>query len=370
MKILFIFGTRPEAIKLAPVIRTLHQRFPSFDVNVVVTAQHRQMLDQVLEFYQIEPDFDLNLMQPNQNLFDITARTLQELRGVIEQCKPDNIFIQGDTTTSFCGALAGYYFQTKVSHVEAGLRSGNKYAPYPEEKNRILTGHLADYHFAPTDRARKNLAEEGITNNVWVVGNTVIDALLLGLETIKEKSTEEFHHYFDFIDFSHRLVLITGHRRESFGKPFENIADALRDVAFSFPKIQFVYPVHLNPHVKEPVNRILSGLANVHLIDPLDYQHFIWLMSKSYLVVTDSGGIQEEAPTLGIPVLVMRDITERPEGIEAGTAKLVGTQRERIVQEVSNLLTDDQVYTEMARARNPYGDGTSSQQIADILLTI
>ena len=368
MKVLFIFGTRPEAVKMAPLVKALRERPRDFEVRVCVTAQHRQMLDQVLEFFQIVPDYDLDLMKPNQTLFDITAAGLSGLQAVLPDAAPDRVFVQGDTTTAFVGALSAYYSGVKVCHLEAGLRSGNKLAPYPEEMNRILVGHLADFHFAPTEQARRNLAAEGLTTNVWVVGNTVIDALLIGLKLIEEAGAERYASDFPFLDFSRQIVLITGHRRESFGEPFENIANALSDAARRFPRVQFVYPVHLNPLVREPVNRILGSQPNVHLIPPLDYPHLIWLMSKATVVVTDSGGIQEEAPTLGKPVLVMRDVTERTEGIEAGTAKLVGTSRETILRELSTLLTDSGAYQAMAQAVNPYGDGTTSQQIMQILL--
>lgn len=368
MKVLFVFGTRPEAIKMAPLVKALGQRPQDFEVRVCVTAQHRQMLDQVLEFFQIVPDYDLDLMKPNQSLFDITAASLTGLQGVLRDAAPDRVFVQGDTTTAFVGALSAYYSGIKVCHLEAGLRSGNKLAPYPEEMNRILAGHLAHYHFAPTEQARRNLAAEGITANVWVVGNTVIDALLSGLELIDDGGAEHYAKAFPFLDFSRRIVLITGHRRESFGEPLENLARALQEAARRFPEVEFVYPVHPNPNVLEPVNRILGGQRHVHLIRPLDYPHLIWLMSKSYVVVTDSGGIQEEAPALGKPVLVMRDVTERTEGIEAGTAKLVGTNREAILRELSTLLTDSRAYQAMAQAVNPYGDGTTSRRIMEILL--
>jgi UDP-N-acetylglucosamine 2-epimerase (non-hydrolysing) len=368
VKVLVVFGTRPEAIKLSPVIMALRERTDVFDTRVCVTAQHRDMLDQVLRFFAIRADYDLDLMRPNQTLFDITARAVMALEGVMAEFGPDHVIVQGDTTTTLVGALCAYYGKVKVSHVEAGLRSGHRYAPYPEELNRILTGHLADYHFAPTEQARRNLAAEGIRENVWVVGNTVIDALLLGLKLIREHGEARYVQAFPFLDLSRRVVLITGHRRESFGEPFEQIAQAVAAVAETFPEVQFVYPVHRNPNVREPVGRILGGLANVHLIDPLDYPDLIWLMNAAYVVVTDSGGIQEEAPALGKPVLVMRDVTERTEGLVAGTARLVGTRRETIVENLAELLTNPEAYQGMARAVNPYGDGTSSRQIVDVLL--
>ena len=368
-KLLFIFGTRPEAIKMAPLIYEFRRR-SGFDVTVCVTGQHRQLLDQVMVFFEIEPDSDLKLMRDNQSLFDLTAGVLTGLAGVLKKTRPDLIFVQGDTTTAFVGALAGFYARLPVAHVEAGLRSGDKLSPYPEEINRILTGHIADYHFAPTERARGNLEGEGVTRNVWVVGNTVIDALLWGRDIVAGRSGDGFARQFAYLDAGKRTILVTGHRRESFGKPFENICQAVKTVAQRYSDVQIVYPVHLNPNVREPVHRILNGTGNVHLVEPLDYPHLIWLMDRSYLVLTDSGGIQEEAPALGKPVLVMRDVTERKEGIEAGTARLVGTETEAIVAETARLLEEEKTYTKMAQAVNPYGDGTASRSIADIVTEI
>jgi UDP-N-acetylglucosamine 2-epimerase (non-hydrolysing) len=362
-RILFIFGTRPEAIKMVPLIKELGKCPDSFDVKICVTAQHREMLDQVLEFFEIKPDYDLDLMKPNQSLFELTANLIKGVESVLEDFEPDLIFVQGDTTTAFVGALAGFYKKVKIAHIEAGLRSHNKYSPFPEEINRVLVGRLADYHFVPTERARQNLFNEGINKNIWVVGNTVIDALFLGLRIIKEHGEEEYYQYFDFVDFSRKIILVTGHRRESFGEPFKNICFALREIADSFEDVEIVYPVHLNPNVRKPVNEILKGHSRIHLIEPLKYPYLIWLMSKSYLVLTDSGGIQEEAPSLGKPVLVMRDVTERVEGIEAGTSILVGTDKDRIVAETSKLLENCEKYNKMARAVNPYGDGKASQRI-------
>jgi UDP-N-acetylglucosamine 2-epimerase (non-hydrolysing) len=363
-RLLFIFGTRPEAIKLAPLIREFQWR-PGFTVKVAVTAQHREMLDQVLQFFSIRPDYDLNIMRPNQTLFDVTADGLKALQAVFDDAQPDLVFVQGDTTTSFIGALAAYYRKVKVAHVEAGLRSGDKYAPYPEEMNRILAGHLADYHFTPTDQSVRNLAAEGISKDVYQVGNTVIDALFLGLDLLKPKGEAYFRSAFQGINLDRRQVLITGHRRESFGEPFEQICQAIRASALEFPEVEFVYPVHLNPNVQDPVRRILSGLDNVHLIAPLDYPHFIWLMNRSTIVLTDSGGLQEEAPALGKPVLVMRRVTERQEGVDAGTARLVGTDRVVIETELRKLLTDQREYDRMAKAVNPYGDGTTCRKIVE-----
>ncbi len=365
-KVLFVFGTRPEAIKMAPIIRMM-KISDRFTVRVCVTAQHREMLDQVLTFFKITPDHDLNLMKPDQTLFDFTAQSLKGLEAVLLQERPDIIMVQGDTTSAFVGALAGFYARVKIAHVEAGLRSGNNYSPYPEEMNRILAGHLADYHFAPTDRAAQNLYREGVTSNVWVVGNSVIDALHLGLAIIKERGDAEYQQYFRFVDFKRRVVLITGHRRESFGKPFEQICTALKWLADTFDDVEIVYPVHLNPNVQEPVYRIMQGHNRIHLIDPLSYPYLIWLMNRAYLVITDSGGIQEEAPSLGKPVLVMRDVTERTEGIEAGTARLVGTRTEDIISQAESLLTDQTLYQRMAKSVNPYGDGRTSEKMVTIL---
>lgn len=366
MKHLFIFGTRPEAIKMAPLIKEFHND-PSQTVKVCVTGQHREMLDQVLDFFEIKPDYDLNLMGANQTLFDITSKALLGLKPIIDKERPDNIFVQGDTTTAFVGALAGFYERIKVSHIEAGLRSGNLSSPFPEEGNRKLAGHLASYHFAPTDRAVNNLKQEGIINNVYKVGNTVTDALLLGLNIIKTKGDESYQNHFSGIDFNKKIILITGHRRESFGKPFENMCKAMKEIATSYSEVEFIYPVHLNPNVRNTVNEILSDVDNIKLIEPLSYPYLIWLMNKSYFVLTDSGGIQEEAPSLGKPVLVMRDVTERQEGVEAGTAKLVGSDYSLIVSESKKLLDNETHYKLMANAVNPYGDGTTSQQILKIL---
>ncbi len=365
-KVLFVFGTRPEAIKMAPLVRAMKDR-GRFAVKVCVTAQHREMLDQVLAFFRIVPDHDLNLMKQGQTLFDITSQSLAGLAPVLEAERPDLIMVQGDTTSAFVGALAGFYAQVPVAHVEAGLRSGNKLSPYPEEMNRILAGHLADYHFAPTEQAARNLRGEGITSRVWVVGNSVIDALHLGLALIKDDGETLYRNQFPFLNDSLRLVLVTGHRRESFGKPFEDFCLALKELVDRFPNIEIVYPVHLNPNVREPVHRIMPGQKRIHLIEPLSYPALLWVMNRSYLVITDSGGIQEEAPSLGKPVLVTREVTERIEGIQAGTARLVGTARERILDSASILLNDRGEYERMARAVNPYGDGKTSQRIIELL---
>jgi len=364
---MFIFGTRPEAIKLAPIIKKFGEYNNHINIKICITAQHREMLDQVLNFFQINPDYDLNLMKINQSLFDVTSDILKNLEPVLKKEKPDMVFIQGDTTTALVGALASFYMKIPVAHVEAGLRSHNKYSPFPEEINRVLVGHLADYHFAPTEKAKENLYNENIKENVWVVGNTVIDALYLGLDIIKKHEETKYYNYFHFIDFSKKIILVTGHRRESFGKPFENICYALKELVREYKDIEIVYPVHLNPNIREPVNRILKGEERIHLIEPLEYQYLIWLMDKSYLILTDSGGIQEEAPSLGKPVLVMRDVTERLEGIKAGTAKLVGTKKEVIIKAVSKLIEDFDLYTAMSKIKNPYGDGKASNRILNII---
>ncbi len=369
-RILFVFGTRPEAIKLAPLIHEL-QRFPEvFDTRICVTAQHREMLDQVLHFFEIVPDADLNIMKPGQTLFDVTSESLKGLRDIIQSTVPDWVVVQGDTTTVFTAALASYYNHIKIAHVEAGLRSFNKFAPFPEEINRVITTHLADLHFCPTEKARTNLLREGIKEeSIAVVGNTVIDALLYGVSKVKNHVASDFGAAFRGIsdqDFAKRIVLVTGHRRENFGKPFEDICHALKEIA-SHDNVAVIYPVHLNPNVRKPVFEILKGIDNVHLIEPLEYPAFIWLMEKSYLILTDSGGVQEEAPSLGKPVLVMREVTERTEGIDAGTAKLVGTDPETIVRETVLLLDAPQQYKAMANRKNPYGDGKTSQRIRVIL---
>lgn len=366
-KILFILGTRPEAIKIAPLVKEL-EKYPNiFNMHVCVTAQHREMLDQVLHFFQIAPDYDLNLMRPGQTLFDITSNGLKGLEGVFDDCRPDIAFVQGDTTTAFIGALSAFYKNVKVAHLEAGLRSGNKYSPFPEEVNRTIVGHLADYHFAPTEKAKQNLIHEGLCNNIHVVGNSVIDALFLGLSLIEDQGDEIYRKFFSFLDTSQKIILVTGHRRESFGTPFQDICKAILEIALSHSDVQIVYPVHLNPNVQQTVKSMLRDIPNIHLVEPIDYPHLIWLLEKSFMVLTDSGGIQEEAPALGKPVLVMREVTERTEGVEAGTAMLVGTDRRKIVREASCLLTDKLTYQKMSQAHNPYGDGKTSGRVVEIL---
>lgn len=366
-KILFVYGTRPEAIKMAPLVKEFQKHSDRFSVEVCLTGQHRQMLDQVNSFFEIRADYDLDLMKPNQSLFDVTARCLTGMEPVLEKSRPDLVFVQGDTTTVLAGALAAFYKKVPVAHLEAGLRSGNAHSPFPEEMNRKLAGQIAEWHFAPTPGAAENLRRDGITRNVHVVGNTVIDGLHLGLNLIRSRGDARYAEFFKFLDPSRRIILITGHRRESFGDGFENICGAIREIASRYPDVQLVYPVHLNPNVREPVNRLLRGLPSVHLIEPLDYPHLIWLMERSYFVLTDSGGIQEEAPALAKPVLVMREVTERMEGVHAGTARLVGTRKDSILQAAALLLEDTAVYDSMAKAANPYGDGRTSERIVNLL---
>jgi len=369
-KILLVFGTRPEAIKMAPLVKTL-QAHNAFEVKVCVTAQHRHMLDQVLQLFDIQPDFDLNLMRPGQDLSDITSGVLLGLKPVLKQWRPDAVLVHGDTSTTFAASLAAFYQRIPVGHVEAGLRTSNLYSPWPEEANRKLTSVLAQWHFAPTATSRSNLLKEGVPSSaIHITGNTVIDALLQVRVKIFDSPQlrQQFDHDFSFLDPRKRLVLVTGHRRENFGDGFERICQALTRIAKNHPDVQVVYPMHLNPQVQEPVRRLLGDIGNIHLIEPLDYLPFVYLMDKSTLILTDSGGIQEEAPSLGKPVLVMRDTTERPEAVEAGTVKLVGTDVEKIATEASTLLTDAQAYQAMAFAHNPYGDGQACQRIAQALL--
>lgn len=371
MKVLCVFGTRPEAIKMAPLVKHLQQR-AEFQTEVCVTAQHRAMLDQVLKLFDIKPEFDLDLMKPGQDLTDITTGVLQGLKGVLEQSQPDVVLVHGDTSTTFAASLAAFYQRIAVGHVEAGLRTGNLYSPWPEEANRKLTGVLTRWHFAPTAASRANLLAEGVSpDKIHVTGNTVIDALLQVRDRIKTDAAlqRSFAKTFRFIDPAKRLILVTGHRRENFGGGFERICQALARIATTHADVQVVYPVHLNPQVQEPVKRLLGGIRNVHLIAPLDYLPFVYLMDRSTLILTDSGGIQEEAPSLGKPVLVMRDTTERPEAVAAGTVKLVGTDVARIVAQAQALLTDREVYEGMAHAHNPYGDGNACQRIAKALLS-
>ncbi|MCG6658050.1 UDP-N-acetylglucosamine 2-epimerase (non-hydrolyzing) [Halomonas campisalis] len=369
IKTLCVFGTRPEAIKMAPLALSLAAD-KRFNAQVCVTGQHREMLDQVLDLFELSPDYDLKAMKPGQDLTDVTTTILQGMKGVLESVKPDIVLVHGDTTTTFATTLAAYYQQIPVGHVEAGLRTGNIYSPWPEEANRKLVGGLAELHFAPTERARRNLLEEGVSpGKVFVTGNTVIDALVDVVDILEQNTRfqRRFAERFSYLEESRRVILVTGHRRESFGGGFERICRALRDTASRHPEVQIVYPLHLNPSVREPVQRLLSDIDNVYLIEPLDYLPFVYLMNRAHLILTDSGGIQEEAPSLGKPVLVMRDTTERPEAVDAGTVKLVGTDVDRIVVELDALLTDPEAYGEMSVAHNPYGDGRACQRIIDIL---
>lgn len=370
--ILLVFGTRPEAIKMAPLVLKLKEQ-QGMDTKVCVTGQHRQMLDQVLDLFGIVPDFDLNLMKPNQTLSDITIGVLSGLEKIFQAWKPDIILVHGDTATTFAASLAAYYHKIKVGHVEAGLRTGDIYSPWPEEANRKLTGSLANYHFAPTLSSKNNLLKENISDETIVVtGNTVIDALLMAKHKIDLNVSlqETFKQKFSFLNKDKKLILVTGHRRENFGQGFLNICQALSEIAQQHENVQIVYPVHLNPNVQEPVKKMLSNIDNIYLIEPQDYLPFIYLLDKSYLILTDSGGIQEEAPSLGKPVLVMRDTTERPEAVEAGTVKLVGTSIEIIKDSVNNLLINEKEYAKMSEAHNPYGDGLASDKIVAYLNTI
>ncbi|KNC67750.1 UDP-N-acetylglucosamine 2-epimerase [Pseudoalteromonas rubra] len=369
VKVLTVFGTRPEAIKMAPLVHALASD-KRFEAKVCVTAQHREMLDQVLELFKITPDYDLNLMKAGQTLPEITSRILLELTPVLKEFKPDVVLVHGDTATTFAASLAAYYEQIAVGHVEAGLRTGDIYSPWPEEANRKLTGALTKFHFAPTETSKSNLLAENYKEaNVFVTGNTVIDALLMVKTQIEQDSdlSSTLSAQFPFLDRSKKLILVTGHRRESFGGGFERICEALAQTAKAHPETQILYPVHLNPNVREPVNRILKDINNIHLIEPQQYLPFVYLMNRAHIILTDSGGIQEEAPSLGKPVLVMRDTTERPEAVEAGTVKLVGTNVELITSSLTKLLTDEDSFAEMSRAHNPYGDGNACQRICDIL---
>ncbi|EOF4704838.1 UDP-N-acetylglucosamine 2-epimerase (non-hydrolyzing) [Klebsiella sp. RHBSTW-00484] len=369
MKVLTVFGTRPEAIKMAPLVHAL-ARDPHFEAKVCVTAQHREMLDQVLKLFSIVPDYDLNIMQPGQGLTEITCRILEGLKPVLESFKPDVVLVHGDTTTTMAASLAAFYQRIPVGHVEAGLRTGDLNSPWPEEGNRTLTGRLATYHFAPTETSRQNLLQENIADaQITVTGNTVIDALFWVRDRVlsNEALSSELTERYSFLGNGKKMILVTGHRRESFGRGFEQICHALAEIAANNPDVQIVYPVHLNPNVSEPVNRILGHVDNVMLIEPQDYLPFVWLMNRAWLILTDSGGIQEEAPSLGKPVLVMREMTERPEAVSAGTVRLVGTDSQRIVDEVTRLLQDESAYQAMSRAHNPYGDGQACHRILSAL---
>lgn len=367
IKNLIVFGTRPEAIKMAPLVKAFQQD-AAFETRVCVTAQHREMLDQVLDFFDITPDFDLNLMKPGQNLYGLTADILTGLKDVLEGFKPDYVYVHGDTTTSMAAAIAGFYAGAKVAHVEAGLRTHNKLSPFPEEANRQITGRITDVHLAPTPASKENLLKENIEEStITVTGNTVIDALLFSSEKVENYESEEIASLKTLVNPDKKLILVTGHRRENHGQGFINICEALKEIAVSNADVQIIYPVHLNPNVKGPVYEILSGIGNIHLIDPLSYPSFVWLMNQSYLIITDSGGVQEEAPSLGKPVLVMRDTTERPEAVDAGTVILVGTDKNKIVAEAQDLLNNTDRYQAMSALHNPYGDGKACERIIEFI---
>lgn len=376
-KILIVFGTRPEAIKMAPLVKAFEGESEQFDLRVCVTAQHREMLNQVLELFEIVPDYDLNIMKPGQDLYDVTSNVLLGMKSVLSDFKPDVVFVHGDTTTTSATALAAFYQHIKVAHVEAGLRTGNIYSPWPEEANRQITGVLSNYHFAPTKTSKNNLLKENKdSKNIIVTGNTVIDALYLALDKIKhnsdlkERIEEVISNEINDVHFrlDSKFILVTGHRRENHGEGFIHICKALKEIALHNPELSIIYPVHLNPNVQKPVNALLSEVKNIYLIKPMQYEAFIYLMDKSYFIITDSGGVQEEAPSLGKPVLVMRDTTERPEALEAGTVKLVGTNQELIVKEATELLTNDEAYQTMSKAHNPYGNGDACQQIVQCFM--
>jgi UDP-N-acetylglucosamine 2-epimerase (non-hydrolysing) len=369
-KNLIIFGTRPEAIKMAPLVKEFLKHKNSFETKVCITAQHREMLDQVLTFFEIVPDFDLDLMKPNQNLYSLTADIITSLKPILEEFKPDYVFVHGDTTTTMAASLAAFYSGAKVCHVEAGLRTFNKRAPFPEEINRSVTGVISDFHFSPTTTSKQNLLNENISEStILVTGNTVIDALQFSAQkvTSSEYSDKEVESLKVFLDDTKKLVLVTGHRRENHGQGFINICAALKQIAMENSDTQIIYPVHLNPNVQKPVYELLGNINNIKLISPLSYPAFVWLMNQSYLIITDSGGVQEEAPSLGKPVLVMRDTTERPEAVEVGTVLLVGTNKEAIFEEANRLLNDNEAYKSMSRLHNPYGDGKACSRIVNYI---
>lgn len=376
-KILIVFGTRPEAIKMAPLVKRFEKHRGDFEVKVCVTAQHREMLDQVLDIFEIEPDYDLNIMSPGQDLYDVTINVLLGMKKVLYDFKPDLVLVHGDTTTTSATALSAFYQKIAVGHVEAGLRTGNLYSPWPEEANRQITGVLANYHFAPTWTSEMNLLNENKSpSSITVTGNTIIDALFLTLEKIehnrglKNRIVEQLHQASLNFSQERRIILVTGHRRENFGEGFIHICEALKTLALQNRDVDIIYPVHLNPNVQEPVKAILSNIPNIYLIAPLQYESFIYLMNQSYLILTDSGGIQEEAPSLGKPVLVMRDTTERPEAVEAGTVKLVGTDKTKIIETAQALLDNETLYKAMSQAHNPYGDGKASERIINYIKDI
>lgn len=367
-KNLIVFGTRPEAIKMAPLVKEFLKDKEIFDTRVCVTAQHREMLDQVLDFFEIIPEYDLDLMKPNQNLYTLTSDIIVGLKPILEEFKPDFVYVHGDTTTTMATTIAAFYSGAKVCHVEAGLRTHNKLSPFPEEMNRQVTGRIADIHFAPTITSKENLILENIAETfILITGNTVIDALLQSSEKVNAIQNDEIESLKATVDFTKKIILVTGHRRENHGDGFINICAALKEIAISSPDVQIIYPVHLNPNVKGPVYDILGDVSTIKLINPLAYPAFVWLMNQSYLIITDSGGVQEEAPSLGKPVLVMRDTTERPEAVKAGTVILVGTNKEKIVSECLSLLNDSTRYQNMSALHNPYGDGKACERIVNFI---
>ncbi|APG65046.1 UDP-N-acetylglucosamine 2-epimerase [Tenacibaculum todarodis] len=367
---LIIFGTRPEAIKMAPLVNQFLAD-DRFETKVCVTGQHREMLDQVLNFFDITPDYDLSLMKPNQNLYNLTGEVISGLKPILESFKPDFVYVHGDTTTTMAASIAGFYSGAKVCHVEAGLRTNNMLSPFPEEMNRQVAGRVATYHFAPTVKSEENLLKENTSKeSIVVTGNTVIDALLESSNRVEDLDNEEVVALKEEINFNNRILLVTGHRRENHGQGFINICAALKEIALKNPTVEIIYPVHLNPNVLKPVNELLGDVNNIHLVKPLSYPSFVWLMNKSYLIITDSGGVQEEAPSLGKPVLVMRDTTERPEAVDAGTVILVGTNTDKIIKETQELLDNSTKYNSMSSLHNPYGDGKACQRIIDFISKI
>lgn len=370
LKNLIIFGTRPEAIKMAPLVKEF-LKHEDIETKVCVTAQHREMLDQVLDFFEITADFDLDLMRPNQNLYTLTASILTELKDILESYKPDYVYVHGDTTTTMAASIAAFYSGAKVCHVEAGLRTHNMRSPFPEEMNRQVTGRITDYHFSPTTTSKQNLLRENIKEKqILETGNTVIDALLFSSEKVKQINSNEINDLKQLIGQDKKIILVTGHRRENHGDGFIRICDALKEIAVAYPDVQIIYPVHLNPNVQKPVYELLSDVNNIHLIKPLAYPAFVWLMVKSYMIITDSGGVQEEAPSLGKPVLVMRDTTERPEAVDAGTVILVGTDKNKIIAETKKLLEDTKRYQTMSELHNPYGDGKACERIVSFIKSL
>lgn len=367
-KVLIVFGTRPEAIKMAPLVKEFEKEYDSFETKVCITAQHREMLDQVLHFFEILPDYDLDLMKPDQNLYSLTSDIVSNLKPVLEDFKPDYIFVHGDTTTTMATSLAGFYSGAQICHVEAGLRTFNMKSPFPEEMNRCVTSVLTNIHFAPTLTSKQNLRHENKSeSSIIITGNTVIDALLYSVNKVKSTNyiNDEIKSIKKLVNPKERIILVTGHRRENHGPGFINICKALKQIALDFKDVKIIYPVHLNPNVQKPVYELLAGIDNIKLIDPLSYPTFVWLMEKSYLIITDSGGVQEEAPSLGKPVLVMRNTTERPEAVEAGTVLLVGTDTEKIILETEKLLKSKEKYIIMSRSHNPYGDGNACKKIVN-----